>query len=174
MSTANEYLVKEASEYVGVKETGPNQGPDVEMFQRAVDGKASKESWCMCFVQYCIHQVEQQLGIRSNVFNSEHCLTVWRNTIHDLHRAHPAPGYIAIWQHYDEFGKATSNGHTGIVTEVLDADRFATVEGNTSDSSSVDRNGDGVYRKTRYLKTHGTMQLVGFIDPFPGIVVVEG
>lgn len=155
-------LVAEASKWIGVKETAPNAGPEVEMFQRTVDGKAQKESWCMCFVQYCLHQVETQLGIRSNVFNSEHCLTVFHKTALDLYRPRPESGFIVIWQHGQ-----TAAGHTGIVTRVINDVQFETIEGNTSDSSSVERNGDGVYKKVRLLHPTGEMRIVGFLDPFP-------
>ena len=75
----------------------------------------------------------------------------------------PTPGSIFIMQ------KGTGgNGHAGIVVEVSDHS-FNTVEGNTSPaptSAEADRNGDGIYAKSRRLdftKSSG-LHLVGFID----------
>ena len=40
-------LIEVATKYIGIKEaTNHNDGPEVEMFQKAVDGKAQGESWC--------------------------------------------------------------------------------------------------------------------------------
>jgi hypothetical protein len=160
----HQLLIEVATKYIGVKEaTNHNDGPEVEMFQKAVDGKANGESWCMGFVQYCIKQVEQIKNIRTNLFSSEHCLTVWNKTDHDMRRTEPQPGYIVIWQHGN-----TTQGHTGIVTSGLQMDgvTFNTIEGNTGDGSGVVRDGDGVYRRTRSINGAGSMKVLGFIDPF--------
>ena len=167
MSNAHDALLTEAQKWIGIKEaTNHNDGAEVQMFQEAVDGKAQGESWCMGFVQFCLKEAEAKLGLKSNMFRSEHCLTVWNKTPQAMHKVHPYPGYVAIWQHGD-----TTQGHTGIVTEVVDADHFATIEGNTGDGSGVVRDGDGVYRRTRSINGAGTMKVVGFIDPFSELVV---
>lgn len=155
-------LIEVATKYIGIKEaTGKNDGVEVEMFQKAVDNKASGESWCMAFVQFCLQQVEAIENIRTNMFASEHCLAVWNKTPVEMRKVHPFPGYVAIWQHGD-----TTQGHTGIVTELIDADHFATIEGNTGSGAGVIRDGDGVYKRTRSVHGAGTMKVVGFIDPF--------
>ena len=155
-------LIEQATKWIGVKEaTNHNDGPEVEMFQKAVDGKAQGESWCMAFVQFCLQQVEQIENIRTNMFSAEHCLTVWNKTHKEMHREAPEPGFVAIWQHGD-----TTQGHTGIVTEVLEGGKFGTIEGNTGDGSGVVRDGDGVYRRTRSINGAGSMKVLGFIDPF--------
>ena len=160
-------LVEVATKYIGIKEsTNHNDGPEVEMFQKAVDGKAQGESWCMAFCQFCLQQVEQIENIRSNVFHSEHCLTVWNKTDKTLHSNKPEPGYIVIWQHGD-----TTQGHTGIVTDVVDDNHFGTIEGNTADGSGVVRDGDGVYRRTRSIVGAGSMKVLGFINPFADTVL---
>lgn len=160
-------LIEIASKYIGTKEaTGKNDGELVNLFQKAVDGKASGESWCMGFVQYCIKQVEQIENIRTNLFSSEHCLTVWNKTDKDMRRDKPAMGYIAIWQHGD-----TTQGHTGIVTLVIDDLQFKTIEGNTGSGAGVIRDGDGVYERVRNIKGAGTMKVVGFIDPFSDTIL---
>jgi hypothetical protein len=154
-------LVKIAEQYIGVKELGENSGPEVEKFQMAVDGKASGESWCMAFVQYCILELEQKTNKRSNIFHSEHCLTTWNKSPIELRRTSPEPGYIVIWKHGQ-----TANGHTGIVSKVIGSVKFESIEGNTSDSACVNRNGDGVYRKIRNIDPAGEMKIIGFLVPF--------
>lgn len=162
MNTLQEDLIAQAAKWTGVRETGANKGPEVEMFQKAVDGKARGESWCMAFVQFCLQQVEALHNVRTNVFSSEHCLTVWNNTPFVLRAVRPSPGSIVIWQH-----GTSSNGHTGIVTLVDDSrDTFTTIEGNTSSGAGVVRDGDGVYVRTRSLHPTGGMHIVGFINPF--------
>ena len=52
-------LIFEARRWVGMTEIGGNnRGQVVEMFQRAVDGKASGEPWCAAFVFFCVGMVE--------------------------------------------------------------------------------------------------------------------
>ena len=64
---------------------------------------------------------------------------------------------------------ATTNGHAFIVTGVK-GDTLSTIEANTSPApgtAEADREGDGVYRKTRKLlyKPTSQLHLVGFILP---------
>jgi hypothetical protein len=154
-------LVKIAEQYIGIREVGNNAGPEILRFQMAVDGKAEGESWCMGFVQFCIQELEHKIARRSNIFRSEHCLTVWNKSPLELRREIPEPGYIVIWRHGD-----TTNGHTGIVARVIDDKSFETIEGNTSGNKDVDRNGDGVYLKTRLFHSVSEMQIVGYLSAF--------
>lgn len=152
-----ELLIIEASKWIGIRETGENKGPEVEMFQKAVDGHANGQSWCMCFVQYCLSQVGG-----SELFTSSHCLTVWNNSPKDLRLAKPEPGSVMIWRK-----KRSSQGHTGIVIQVLDDMKVVTVEGNTGPMSIVSREGDGVYRKVRSTRpVTGQLDVVGWLKPW--------
>jgi hypothetical protein len=162
--TPHERLIEIVTHEVGVKESGgDNHGPRVEEYQKAVDNIAHGESWCMAFVQWAIKQVEAEFGIKSVLFKSEHCLTVWNKTPASARLATPIPGAVIIWRHGD-----TTNGHTGIVTSVT-ANNVGTVEGNTSDGKGVNRNGDGVYARIRSRVGSGAMQVVGWINPFPTV-----
>jgi lysozyme family protein len=153
-------LIAEAKKWIGIHEIGGNnKGPDVERFQKAVDGKASGEPWCMSFCQFCVKETEAVVGKHSLIFRSEHCLTVWRRSPSSLRSTKPVAGSLVIWQH-----GTSENGHTGIVTDVSsDGKTFQTVEGNTSDSSGVNREGDGVYANTRSIGGNGDMKVVGFL-----------
>ncbi len=162
-------LIKNALPFVGVREEGgPNKGVWVEIFQKAADGKAQGEPWCMSFVQYCVKQAAKQLGILppkpfSDSADTEHCMTAWNKTPAQARYKEPKPGLIVIWKK-----GSTQSGHTGIVVAAdLAVGLMLTIEGNTGpDSSEVKREGDGVYLKTRAIKGTGDMVVVGFIDPF--------
>lgn len=163
---------------VGIKEQGGNNsGPLVESMQRTVNQKNNKEAWCMCFIQTMIAFVERMLGVESDIYESEHCQTVWNKTDPRLRvKRMPAPGAIAIWAHYEKVKSKlvkTSNGHTGMVVEANPMlTIFESVEGNTeggfNPSGTVIRDGGGVYWNRRSLKARSgsTMQIIGFLRPF--------
>lgn len=155
--TKAEQLIAEAMRWVGIREKGENKGPEIEMFQKAVDGHASGQSWCMCFVQYCLLKVGD-----SAILKSSHCLNVWNNSPKELRLSKPQPGAVMIWRK-----KRSSAGHTGIVVEVLDDTKVVTIEGNTGPMSIVNREGDGVYRKVRSIRpVTGNMEVVGWLKPW--------
>lgn len=162
------FLVAEAKRWVGViEQSGDNKGQCVEMFQKACDGKAVSESWCMAFVQFCLKNVDdvsvKVFGAKGahNLFVSEHCLTVWDKSPKSCQTNTPLVGSIAIWQ----MG-STMSGHTGIVVNAFGDGTFETIEGNTGPGAGVVREGDGVYLKKRSVKPAGNMKLLGFLLPY--------
>lgn len=158
-------LVEEATKWIGVTEKGKdNSGPEVEMFQRAVDGKARGESWCLAFVQYCLGQVIERRGLEKDLPQTEHCMTFWNKAPDERKGQAPEPGDIVIWNFV-----GTPSGHAGIVTGVSkDGKLLDTIEGNTGPEAAVNREGDGVYKKVRSRKGSSKMKVVGFIKPFKG------
>jgi len=158
-------LVDEASKWIGVTEKGKdNCGPEVEMFQKAVDGKASGESWCLAFVQYCLDTVLLRHGLEKELPQTEHCMTFWNQTPEARKSQSPEPGDIIIWNF-----AGSASGHAGIVTGVSkDGKLLYTIEGNTGPEASVNREGDGVYKKVRNRKGSSRMKVVGFVRPFTG------
>lgn len=165
----NRLLVHEAQRWIGIKEWGNNQGPMVERFQKAVDGRAVGEPWCMAFVQYCISEVDalfaecfsEEQCSASGIYRSEHVLTTFNNS-KACQISSPEPGSIICWQMWDG-NRPTSSGHTGIVVKVLAPDRVYCVEGNTKDDQGVNREGDGVYLKERTILDSGRMRVKGFL-----------
>lgn len=153
-----EIFIAEALKWYGTKESGgDNRGPDVEAFQRSVDQVAAGEPWCMAFIQF----VGKRAG-GTNLFPSEHCLTVWERSSSSLRRIKPTAGSVAIWKK-----RGTRQGHAGIV--VLEQGvTIVTIEGNTGPGPGIEREGDGVYLKTRlaYRTDTGSMELVGFLWPW--------
>lgn len=149
-------LIAEASKWVGVLEEGHNSGEQIEAFQRAIDTYARKEPWCMGFVQFCLYEMGG-----TDIFPSEHCLTVWNKSPRSLRLMNPKPGCIVVWKR-----RGTISGHTGIVTAV-NGTTMTTIEGNTGPDKGVNRDGDGVYEKTHDIRpTNGKFELVGFLWPW--------
>jgi len=146
---------------VGVREAKENNtGPVVELMQETI-GRAERESWCMAFVQTCLAYVEQKMGVKSPIFASEHCLTVWNETPQVQRvRIRPLAGAIVIWQHGN-----TQNGHTGIVSEWRDHS-FEAVEGNTERGKDLVRDGGGVYVTDRDIVGNGSLKIIGYLKPF--------
>lgn len=161
-SNLNEELANVAAAYVGVREREHNRGPEVEKFQKAVDGQASGEPWCMSFVQYCIKVVEENYKVNSKVFKLEHCVTVWNKSPEDLRLSTPEVGCLIIWGN-----KRNGNGHVGIIQEVKNHSSFTTIEGNTSGNRTGNqREGDGVYLKLRNMEPLGDKEVYGFLKAF--------
>lgn len=154
-------LINTAAAFIGVhEEGGNNHGEWVEEFQKAVDGKANGESWCAAMVSYCVKWTNYVVSGESKLRLAEHCLTMW-NWNPSAQRDYPQAGFLVVWQH-----GTSSNGHIGIVEAVNGDGTITTIEGNTSPSQGVERDGDGVYRKIRMLNSTGAMHIVGFLDPF--------
>lgn len=149
----------------GVREKGGNnKGREVQLLQETI-GIAQSEAWCMSYVQSCLAFAEYVTGIKSPIFASEHCMTVWNKTpVAQRVNSIPLRGAIVIWRH----GTSTS-GHTGAV-ESCDGVTFTAYEGNTeggfSESGAVVREGGGVWHTKRGFKGTGNMKVVGFLRPF--------
>ena len=145
-----------------------NCGEWIEKFQKSVDGKASGEAWCMAFCMFLLEEIDTLFGESKRMsieghelFKSEHCMTVWKKSAKEHRLEEPEIGSLVIWRH----GK-TDLGHCGIVVNVID-DMVETIEGNTSSSDGIERNGDGVFYKIRKTwKTTGKMQTVGYLKPW--------
>lgn len=158
----NMELAEEARRWIGVREVGgDNRGPEVEEFQRAVDGKAQGEPWCAAFGMYCVAQVEARHGIISRIYRSESVKEIWDKSPDDMKSIEPGAGYFACWIH-----GLGPMGHLEIVQADITKRDFKTVGGNTGDGSGVVRNGDGVYERLRSTSPQGKMRLLGFIKVF--------
>lgn len=147
---------------VGImEEGGDNRGPMVEAFQATIGG-ACGESWCVSFVQALTAYVEERFGVVSNLPLTEHVLTFWDSApkgskFTDASKVQACD--LILW-HY----MGTQNGHLGIV-KTAPYGLFETIEGNTSPTGIVEREGNGVFEKTP-SKT-GTIHrpVLGFVRP---------
>ena len=93
---ARNLFIYAAEACVGIVEQGGNnKGLFIVELQKTVDGSADQEPYCMGGVQTWLAYVEKKLGIKSPIFASEHCMTVWRKTpIAKRVKKIPAPGAI--------------------------------------------------------------------------------
>jgi hypothetical protein len=157
----NEALVDESRRWLFVREVGgANRGPAVDRFCLALNDTIA-HAWCAAFVAFCVKEIEEKFGVKSQLSLSEHVLTMWKQS-EKYQSKFPQPGSIAIWKM-----AGTSSGHCGIVVEVdPKGETFKTIEGNTSDGTGLEREGDGVFLKTRRLNTVGNFKLMGFLKPF--------
>jgi hypothetical protein len=161
-------LVKIAESFIGVKEQGNNRGGMVEEFQKAVDGKANGEPWCMGFAQYCIQKAEAVYFEKSGIFPSESVYEVWNRSPLDVRSPVPVPGSLMLWQFWRD-GHPTRMGHVGIVKQVYENGFLDVIEGNTTQpggATLVIRDGDGVYLKRRTNKGSSQMRILGYLTPF--------
>lgn len=162
MSTVNPNLrlLFYAKQYIGVQEIGgENKGPEVEEFQKAVDGKAQGEPYCMAFCQFLVKKVEAEFHIKSDVFRSESVWQTWQKTPVALRVQVPEPGDIQCWNI-----PGSEKGHAGIFRAKKLGGLCEVIEANTNDGGS--REGDGVYSKIRTLTGSQTFMVLGWLRAF--------
>ncbi|GIV50580.1 MAG: hypothetical protein KatS3mg038_1101 [Candidatus Kapaibacterium sp.] len=133
-----------ARNYLHVRETSPNCSRDIERFLRSV-GLPCGYAWCAAFVRYCLDAGRAVFPVRSASARAY----VTRKSVPVKHVAKGyrtiERGWLAVWTHSQLW-----TGHVGFVerpgTRVI-----TTIEGNTSSGDGVNRDGDGVYRRTRTI-----------------------
>lgn len=150
-------------------------GQIVELFQKAVDGRAQGESWCLSFVMACAMQVDRQFDyalanilkitpIPMVLYQTEHVLTCWNKSPYIARIPKPEIGCLILWQYFkNRIG--TASGHVGIVQEEY-GDDVLCIEGNTNaNDPAVIREGNVVASKRRRWKTTAkdSMQFRGFL-----------
>jgi hypothetical protein len=176
-------IIAAASKYVNLTEISPNSQWD-NLATKGIDSVAEQlkkellaTGWqlgwpyCAAFAEACWRQGYENRPelplIAKNITPS--AMGTWENfQVLKKTSFTPRPGALMIWQ----MG-STWKGHAAIVVDVdMSKNRVTTIEGNTSPSPgtvSSDREGDGVYKKTRALdftaKSNG-LNLKGFINPF--------
>ena len=159
MKNPNLRLVALAKMYIGVHEIGENGGPEVELFQRAVDGKASGEPWCCAFVQFLLKRAEEEFHLKSDLFRSESVWETWQKSPVTMRIQAPEPGDLMAWNI-----PGTERGHIGVYRRKLLGNLCETVEGNTNEAGS--REGDGVYSKVRTMAGSKAFMVLGWLRPF--------
>lgn len=153
------FLVAAALLMVGIKEVGDNKGPLIEAFQK-VTAAPNGSPWCLSFIQALIAFTEKELGLKSPLPNIAGVFDLWNTAPRECRLALPEPGSIALWKRV-----GSPAGHCGLVLGAHNIS-FATVEGNTSNSIHIDREGDGVFFKIRPRGGLGAMVELGFLKIF--------
>ncbi|RYG12519.1 MAG: peptidoglycan-binding protein [Chitinophagaceae bacterium] len=130
-------ILKIAKSQIGIREaTGNNDGKQVEKYLNYTGNKKG-EPWCASFVSW----VFGQAGFK-------HPRTAWSPALLPNHRLISTAVPAAVFGIY--FSNKNRIAHVGLV-EMQKGDWLYTVEGNTNLEGS--REGDGVYRKLRHVKT---------------------
>lgn len=133
----NKQLLNIASSQIGIREaTGNNDGPEVEKYLRYTGNKKG-EAWCAAFVSW----VFGQAGFVAP-------RTAWSPSLFPKSKLVKAAAPAMVFGIY--FVDKGRIAHVGLVEKLQD-DWLYSIEGNTNVSGS--REGDGVYRKIRHLKT---------------------
>lgn len=116
-----------------------------------------------------IRYVDTKRGALSWLHRSGHVLTVWNESPREARLVRPEPGVLAVYQHWRD-GKATTEGHMGIVARTLDRVTFRDIEANTSaGTGEVVREGEGVLARVRTTDGTRAMHLKGFLCPWADI-----
>ena len=158
LTTPGSSLLFAASQLVGISE---DKNPDLVNAIRSTVTRPWGEAWCMDFVQTCVAYAEHMSGKQSSLPSTEGVLDLWNRALTENKVATPQIGDVILWR----MG-LTEMGHCGIITGI-DSLCYATIEGNTSDSSFIDRMGRGVFAKRRARGGTKTFTEVGFIRCFP-------
>lgn len=154
-------FVAAARAFEGVTETGgDNKGPVVELLQKVISHPV-QQSWCLDFVQGCVAYVEARFNIRCPLPPTELVAALWDQSPRELRVVEGRPGDIVLWQ-----VPGTLHGHCGIIVGT-DSLRYRTLEGNTSEAHTIERNGDGVYEKFRARGGSKSFIELGVLRPFP-------
>lgn len=140
----------------GVRETSPNWSRDIRLYLLNCEPKIhTPVPWCAAFIQYCTDAAARRAGIA--------------NPLDDVKREAYVPDYFALAKQRGWVVPSTMAdvgdlvlfewatgprrwNHIGIVARPPDlAGMFQTIEGNTGGPEQDQRDGDGVYAKTRNL-----------------------
>ena len=130
---------------IGVRESGFNKGKRVEEYLKAANLKAG-DPWCAAFVTWTFKQCNIKAvvsGGSPNWFQSN--IVYKRDDKINRNYKVQAGDVFGLW-----FENKNRIAHVGFI-DSKQGDYYITVEGNTNEAGS--RDGDGVYRKRRHIKT---------------------
>ena len=162
--------VADAEANVGVVEQGgENHGKAVETYLRSV-GLAAGAPWCAAFVHYRLREAAREIQARLpgdfpvsgycpdyQDWAKKHGVWIPVDTARSMGSI-PERGDLCLFY----FAAKRRVAHIGMVAQAgLGGALFQTVEGNTGPETGVNRDGDGVYKKSRSCASLG--EFGGFI-----------
>lgn len=107
--------------------------------------------WCDAFVDWCFYKAYGVTTAKSLLGGNFDDYTVASSSMYAKHNALDGNVKIGDQVFFTKNGKTSGCYHTGIVYDV-DSNYFYTIEGNTTNASSVVANGGGVAKK-KYLRS---------------------
>lgn len=170
-ASLQEQVIVNSGKYLNVRErTNRNDDPQIDKML-AYLGLPPRQSWCAAFVVWNYKEAGYRLprqgrcatllkvcranGLRYQVFDSDD-IAIGAQRLRS--------GDIPIWAHGGINAAGDFNGHTGIVLGQLNRTSFRSREGNTMPSNAGNqREGGGVYDRTRGLGFGSSFRVVGFI-----------
>jgi hypothetical protein len=148
----------DALENVGVKEKSENWSPFIKLYLQSV-GIEFPAPWCCAFVYFRLLKAANEAGEEledyprsgyvPDVLNwaKKHDRFVSAETV-KAGKYKPKKGDLVLF-YFKELGRVA---HVGFVENFGSVNSvFKTCEGNTSDESNVNREGDGVYNRNRKM-----------------------
>jgi hypothetical protein len=158
-------VVAIARNYIGKKEKPGNSGFEDTAFEADMlnEGWQRGWAWCAVFAKMVLKKAYPLKAKDIDLYFSPGAVNTFGKCVNSPFPITPVPvvGCVVIWQDYDD-GNKSWQGHVGIVSEVISATQFKSIEGNTSGEGS--RNGDRVFEHTRStdFKKDG-LNVIGFI-----------
>jgi hypothetical protein len=157
--------IEVAFKYLMQKELPGNVFDPTTMLGKLLHGSGQKdgEAWCAYFVEGVFSEAYPDRDPEFQRLFSASAVKTFDNFLRAKYPVSKVPhrGDVVIWKRYKE-GLGLWQGHAGIVTEVINENRFKTIEGNTNGLGS--REGDSVQQKERTLSVvRNGLNVLGFI-----------
>ena len=130
---------------IGVRETGFNKGQRIEEYLKSANLKPGN-AWCAAFITWTFKQCDIKAVVSGYSPNWVQSNIVYKRDDNiNRHYSAAAGDVFGLW-----FVNKNRIAHVGFIDR-QDGNYYITVEGNTNEAGS--REGDGVYRKRRHIKT---------------------
>jgi hypothetical protein len=167
--------IKSAERYTYVREkTGKNDAPEIDLWLKYL-GLPLGSPYCAAFALYNYHIAADKLKIQMPLPKIGRVSLLYKACQKNPYKYKTLsakrvflgieklePGDLPAWAHGSAEGNF--NGHTGIVLLQKDSETFNSIEGNTGPGAAgSQREGNGVFKRTRKLDIGKNFQVVGFI-----------
>jgi hypothetical protein len=156
-------FLENEKKYEGITEkTGHNDGPEIKMFLKSV-GLSEGFSYCQAFVYFNLNEACKLFNVKPSLYKSAGVQMAYRMTIQNGILVSPntklQPGMLLSFMH-----PGTSNGHETTILNDMGNYIVQTIEANTSSGNKGDqRDGGGIYIRTRNIKGFGGLTPMGII-----------
>lgn len=177
-SPLQEEVVKVAQKYTYVREkTGQNDGVEIKRWLGYL-GLSQGNPYCAAFVTGgCYKEASDNLGITQPLPKTARVSALYTAAKKNPYKYKVIPALrvkqkiekleqadVVIWSHNKLPGNTNWNGHAGIVISQTNNNSFKSIEGNTSSGEKgSQRDGDGVFRRTRVLGLGTKFPVEGFV-----------